>query len=61
MARPVQDRWLDALSGVLLFRLAAILQGIHRRYLDGNAANAETALLYYKTAPILASLADEAV
>ena len=60
-ARPVQDRRLEALSGVLFFRLAVILRGIHRRYLDGNAANAETALLYGKTAPILAGLADEAV
>lgn len=43
------------------FRLAAILQGVYRRYLDGNAANAETALRYGKTVPLLASLAIEAI
>ncbi|GGF00239.1 phosphotransferase family protein [Stappia taiwanensis] len=39
------------------FRLAAILQGIYRRYLDGNAANAETALRYGQTVPVLTALA----
>lgn len=43
------------------FRLTAILQGIYRRHLDGNAANAETALLYGQTVPILAALAIEAI
>jgi len=43
------------------FRLIAILQGIYRRYLDGNAANAETALRYGETVPILAALAVEEI
>lgn len=43
------------------FRLLAILQGIYRRHLDGNAANSETALLYGQTVPILARLAMQAI
>lgn len=43
------------------FRLIAILQGVYRRHLDGNAANAETALLYGRTVPILAALAIAAI
>ncbi|MCZ4353914.1 phosphotransferase family protein [Roseovarius aestuarii] len=54
------DNWTFYLA-FSFFRLSAILQGIYRRYLDGNAANAETALLYGKTVPILARLATEAI
>lgn len=43
------------------FRLAAILQGVYRRHLDGNAANAETARDYGRTVPVLARLALEAI
>lgn len=57
---PGIDNWTYYLA-FSFFRLAAILQGIYRRYLDGNAANAETALLYGKTVPILAALAVEAI
>lgn len=53
------DNWTYFLA-FSFFRLAAILQGIYRRFLDGNAANAETAELYGKMVPILAALAVEA-
>lgn len=59
-ALPGIEGWTRYLA-FSFFRLAAILQGIHRRYLDGNAANAETALLYGKTVPILAGLAIEVI
>ena len=39
------------------FRLAAILQGVYKRYLDGNASNPETAVKYGKTVPVLVELA----
>lgn len=40
-----------------LFRLAAILEGVHRRARDGNASNRETGLAYGATVPVLARLA----
>lgn len=40
-----------------LFRLAAILEGVHRRARDGNASNRETGLAYGATVPVLAQLA----
>lgn len=57
---PEIEHWTFYLA-FSFFRLTAILQGIYRRYLDGNAANAETALLYGRTVPILARLACEAI
>lgn len=39
------------------FRLAAILQGVYKRSLDGNASNPLKASQYGKAVPILASLA----
>ena len=39
------------------FRLAAILQGVYKRYQDGNASNPETAVKYGKTVPVLVELA----
>lgn len=39
------------------FRLAAILQGVYRRSLDGNASNTQTAHLYGKAVPVLAEMA----
>ncbi|MCP1200339.1 phosphotransferase family protein [Notoacmeibacter sp. MSK16QG-6] len=39
------------------FRLAAILQGVYRRSLDGNAANPERAALMGRAVPLLAQLA----
>lgn len=43
------------------FRLAAILQGVYRRSLDGNASNAQTGQLYGKAVPVLAGLAMEEI
>ncbi|QXT39476.1 phosphotransferase family protein [Gymnodinialimonas ceratoperidinii] len=43
------------------FRLAAILQGVYRRSLDGNASNAQTGQQYGKAVPVLANLAMEVV
>jgi len=57
---PGIDNWTYCLA-FSFFRLAAILQGVYRRYLDGNAANAETALRFGKTVPILAELAITAI
>ncbi|WP_272008513.1 phosphotransferase family protein [Roseovarius sp. ZX-A-9] len=57
---PGIDNWSYYLA-FSFFRLTAILQGIYRRYLDGNAANAETALQYGQTVPILAALAVEMI
>lgn len=39
------------------FRLAAILQGVYKRYQDGNASNPETAIKYGQTVPALVELA----
>lgn len=57
---PAIENWTYYLA-FSFFRLLAILQGVYRRYLDGNAANARTALQYGKTVPILAALAIEAI
>jgi len=43
------------------FRLAGILQGVYKRYLDGNASNPETAVKYGKTVPVLVALALEEI
>lgn len=39
------------------FRLAAILQGVYKRSLDGNASNPEKARLYGSAVPLLAAMA----
>ncbi len=39
------------------FRLGAILQGVYKRSLDGNASNPEKAKLYGAAVPILSSMA----
>ena len=36
------------------FRLAAILQGVFKRYIDGNASNPEKAQVYGRSVPVLA-------
>lgn len=41
------------------FRLAAILEGVARRAIDGNASNPETALSYGESVPVLAKMAVE--
>ncbi|MBO0904016.1 phosphotransferase family protein [Jiella sonneratiae] len=43
------------------FRLAAILQGVFKRYADGNASNPEKAQVYGRKVPELARLALEAI
>lgn len=54
------DNWHYAIA-FCFFRLGAILQGVYRRYLDGNASNAATARLYGQTVPVLAALAAEEI
>ena len=43
------------------FRLGAILQGVYKRSLDGNASNPEKAKLYGAAVPVLAAMAMEMV
>jgi aminoglycoside phosphotransferase (APT) family kinase protein len=57
---PGIENWTFCLA-FSFFRLAAILQGVYKRHLDGNAANAETARHYGRTVPVLARLACEAI
>lgn len=54
------DHWTYYLA-FSFFRLAAILQGIYRRYLDGNAANPETSLQYGETVSLLVDRAIEMI
>jgi aminoglycoside phosphotransferase (APT) family kinase protein len=44
-----------------MFRLAAIVQGVYRRGVDGNASNRESALQRGKAVPIVARMAAELV
>lgn len=39
------------------FRLAAIIQGVYKRALDGNASNPQKAITYGKNVPLMAALA----
>ncbi|NDV87843.1 phosphotransferase [Aurantimonas aggregata] len=43
------------------FRLAAILQGVYKRSLDGNASNPEKAAIFGRNVPVLAGLAVELI
>ncbi len=43
------------------FRLAAIIQGVYKRALDGNASNPEKALTYGKNVPLMAALAMQTI
>lgn len=43
------------------FRLGAILQGVYKRSLDGNASNPEKAKLYGAAVPVLATMAMQMV
>ncbi|NDW06141.1 phosphotransferase [Jiella pacifica] len=54
------DDWTFYLA-FSFFRLAAILQGVYRRYADGNASNPEKAQVYGRNVPVLAQLALEAI
>lgn len=47
--------------GFCFFRLTAILQGVYKRSLDGNASNPEKAKQYGMAVPVLASLAMEMI
>ena len=54
------DDWTFHLA-FSFFRLAAILQGVFKRYADGNASNPEKAQIYGRNVPVLAKLALEAI
>ncbi len=43
------------------FRLGAILQGVYKRALDGNASNPERAITYGRSVPLLAALAMKSI
>ncbi len=43
------------------FRLAAILQGVYKRFLDGNASNPQLAKAYGAAVPLLGQLAMEVI
>lgn len=67
VARYCERRGLAGIEGwtfylaFSFFRLAAILQGVFKRYADGNASNPEKAQLYGRSVPVLANLAIEAI
>ncbi|MCG6859271.1 MAG: phosphotransferase family protein [Salaquimonas sp.] len=43
------------------FRLAAILQGVYKRYVDGNASNPQTAQAYGRSVPLMGKMAMEMI
>lgn len=43
------------------FRLAAILQGVYKRSLDGNASNPEKAATYGRAVPLIAAMAMQSI
>ncbi|MCE7027618.1 phosphotransferase family protein [Jiella avicenniae] len=67
VARYCERRGLDGVDdwtfylAFSFFRLAAILQGVYKRYADGNASNPEKAQVYGRNVPVLAKLALEAI
>ena len=46
---------------VLADRLAAILQGVYKRYVDGNASNPQTAQAYGRSVPLMGKMAMEMI
>lgn len=54
------DNWTFYLA-FSFFRLAAILQGVFKRFVDGNASNPEKAEQYGRSVPVLAKLANEMI
>ena len=58
LARP--DDWPFYLA-FSFFRLAAILQGVFKRYCDGNASNPEKARSYGEAVRLLSRLAVEEI
>ncbi len=67
VARYCERRGLDGIENwnfylaFSFFRLAAILQGVYKRSLDGNASNPEKARLYGEAVPILGELAMDVI
>ncbi len=57
---PEPDNWPFYLA-FSFFRLAAILEGVVRRALDGNASNPETAKTYAAAIPLLAGAANQII
>lgn len=57
---PLPEHWRFYVA-FSFFRLAAILQGVYKRYLDGNASNPQTAVKYGETVPVLVRLALEEI
>lgn len=56
----VINNWAFCLA-FSFFRLAAILQGVYKRSLDGNASNPERARQIGKAVPLLASMANDVI
>ncbi len=54
------DNWFFYLA-FSFFRIAAILQGVYKRSLDGNASNPERAKLYGAAVPVLGTMAMEMI
>jgi len=54
------DNWPFYLT-FSMFRIAAILEGVVRRAMDGNAYNPETGLKYQAVIPLLAAMAVETI
>lgn len=50
------DNWIFCVA-FAMFKLNAIIQGVYKRYLDGNASNPERAQKLGKVVPILAQIA----
>ena len=63
VARYCERRGIDGIDhwpfyvAFSFFRLAAILQGVFKRYTQGNASNPEKAKVYGRNVPVLAQLA----
>ncbi|MEC9343923.1 MAG: phosphotransferase family protein, partial [Pseudomonadota bacterium] len=54
------DNWHVYLA-FSFFRLAAILQGVYKRYVDGNASNPQTAQAYGRSVPLMGAMAMEMI
>jgi aminoglycoside phosphotransferase (APT) family kinase protein len=54
--RPGLENW-DYYIAYCFFRIAAILEGVYRRSLDGNASNPDQARQYGKAVPMLIAMA----
>jgi len=54
------DNWFFYLA-FSFFRLSAILQGVYKRSVDGNASNPEKAKSYGAAVPIMAQMATKMI